>query len=163
MAAVPPNVEVSIVPAPTTYRKTILRNLWLGRTGDDTQKSLLEVAKFGHYVVVNWTVFEGEGNGAKLVARGQGSTICADSWISTYVIVFVDGRFKGSTLQVMGNALGVNGQLAVTGGTGEFALASGTIKVDFDKLTGVDHLTVEVYTPVFSGVETGPCYAVAEN
>ncbi|XP_037470227.1 dirigent protein 6-like [Triticum dicoccoides] len=159
MAAVPPNVEVSIVPAPTTYRKTILRNLWLGRTGDDTQKSLLEVAKFGHYVVVNWTVFEGEGNGAKLVARGQGSTICAGSWISTYVIVFVDGRFKGSTLQVMGNALGVNGQLAVTGGTGEFALASGIIKVDFDKLTGVDHLTVEVYTPVF----LGPCYAAAEN
>lgn len=68
-------------------------------------------------------------------------------------------RFKGSTLQVMGNALGVNGQLAVTGGTGEFALASGIIKVDFDKLTGVDHLTVEVYTPVF----LEPCYAAAEN
>uniref|UniRef100_A0ACD5TBJ0 Uncharacterized protein n=1 Tax=Avena sativa TaxID=4498 RepID=A0ACD5TBJ0_AVESA len=85
---------------------------------------------FGDIYANDWTMYDGHGSDAKLVARAQGvHTGCdmnqADSWLVCLNIEFVDERFKGSSLKVVGNYKTNKGQWAIVGGTGEFAFAQG--------------------------------------
>uniref|UniRef100_A0ACD6A8M5 Uncharacterized protein n=1 Tax=Avena sativa TaxID=4498 RepID=A0ACD6A8M5_AVESA len=54
--------------------------------------------------------------------------IFAGNWHNWFTIVFEDGRFKGSTLQIMGSSFGESNQWAIVGGTGELMMAQGVIQ-----------------------------------
>ncbi|KAG2620658.1 hypothetical protein PVAP13_3NG227400 [Panicum virgatum] len=90
------------------------------------QATLLNPPLMGELAVNNWTVYDGPGPDAKLVARAQGLHINAGNWHNSFSLVFEDGRFKGSTLQVMGVVV-EHGEWAIVGGTGELAMATGVI------------------------------------
>ncbi|KAG2550392.1 protein GOS9-like isoform X2 [Panicum virgatum] len=82
----------------------------------------------GELAVNNWTVFDGPGSNAKLVARAQGLHINAGDWHLSYSLVFENGsRYPGSTLQVMGTGNEKGTEWAVVGGTGELGMATGVI------------------------------------
>ncbi|CAL4899148.1 unnamed protein product [Urochloa decumbens] len=90
------------------------------------QATLLNPPMIGELAVNNWTVYDGPGPDAKLVARAQGLHINAGNWHNSFSLVFENGRFKGSTLQVMGVVV-EHGEWAIVGGTGELAMATGVI------------------------------------
>ncbi|OEL25653.1 hypothetical protein BAE44_0013329 [Dichanthelium oligosanthes] len=86
---------------------------------------------FGTVAVNDWTVIDGPNPNAKIVARAKGMHIMADQagagWYTSLLIIFEDGRFKGSSLQALGITAST-GEFAIIGGTGEFKMARGTIK-----------------------------------
>ncbi|CAN6334076.1 unnamed protein product [Urochloa humidicola] len=90
------------------------------------QATLFNPPMMGELAVNNWTVYDGPGPDAKLVARAQGLHINAGNWHNSFSLVFENGRFKGSTLQVMGVVV-EHGEWAIVGGTGELAMATGVI------------------------------------
>ncbi|KAF7090985.1 hypothetical protein CFC21_093655 [Triticum aestivum] len=88
-------------------------------------------AWFGTTAVIDWTVTDAPQRGATIVARAKGMQVQADvegpGWFHYFTMVFEDPRFGGSTLAVMGQYLS-EGEMAIMGGTGEFAMARGVIK-----------------------------------
>ncbi|CAN6343197.1 unnamed protein product [Urochloa humidicola] len=108
-----------------------LQGLYLHHTcrgPNANQASLINPPKMGELAVNNWTVFDGPGSNAKLVARAQGLHINAGGWHLSYSLVFEnESRYKGSTLQVMGVGNEKGTEWAVVGGTGEFTMATGVI------------------------------------
>ncbi|CAM0901595.1 unnamed protein product [Alopecurus aequalis] len=74
--------------------------------------------------ILNWAVYDGPTASAKLVARLQGLYYTGGN--STVDLVFTDERFP-STLKFAGNINNTN-EMAILGGTGEFALAQGIVK-----------------------------------
>uniref|UniRef100_A0A804LSY9 Dirigent protein n=1 Tax=Zea mays TaxID=4577 RepID=A0A804LSY9_MAIZE len=88
---------------------------------------------FGQTVVQDWTLVDAPAQGAKVVGHAQGVHVLSDlanvGWFVSLNLnmVFQGDRFSGSTLPVMG-VLPPEGEWAVVGGTGELALARGTIK-----------------------------------
>ncbi|KAM0887232.1 hypothetical protein ACQ4PT_029186 [Festuca glaucescens] len=82
----------------------------------------------GTITVNNWPVYDGVGPDKKLVARAQGLHVLAGKLHNSFSIVFEDERFKASTLEVMGAHVDKEGEWAIVGGTGEFAMACGVIK-----------------------------------
>ncbi|CAM0884919.1 unnamed protein product [Alopecurus aequalis] len=86
---------------------------------------------FGTTAVIDWTVTDAPEPDAAIVARAKGMQVQADldgpGWFHYFTIVFQYTRFKGSTLAVMGQYL-LEGEMAIMGGTGEFAMARGVIK-----------------------------------
>uniref|UniRef100_A0ACD5YZD5 Uncharacterized protein n=1 Tax=Avena sativa TaxID=4498 RepID=A0ACD5YZD5_AVESA len=95
-----------------------------------TQEKIVDgnsASHFGETAVNNWEIYDGVGTGAKLVARAQGMHMNASSWYTSFNMVFVDGRFKGSTLQIMGASIDEESEWAIVGGTGEFAFARGVV------------------------------------
>jgi len=81
----------------------------------------------GQTAVNNWSIYDGPGPYANLVARAQGLHIYAGNWHNSFTIVFEVERFKGSTLQVMGASIEKEGEWAIVGGTGSFQLARGVV------------------------------------
>jgi len=83
--------------------------------------------------VVDWPIYDGTGPGAKLVGRAQGQQIFASSWSHSVMLQFANGRFKGSTLQLMGLSATIErpSEWSITGGTGDLAMARGVVKVKF--------------------------------
>jgi len=81
----------------------------------------------GDTVANSWAIYEGIGPAAKVVAHAQGLHMRVGSWFNSFAILFETGRFKGSTLQVMGSTVDDAGEWAIVGGTGAFAIACGTI------------------------------------
>lgn len=84
----------------------------------------------GSTVVHNWTVFDGPGPNATLVARAQGEHVYAGNWQNSFSILFENENYKGSTIQVMGISV-EQGEWAIVGGTGKFAMATGVIYKKF--------------------------------
>ncbi|EAZ06679.1 hypothetical protein OsI_28925 [Oryza sativa Indica Group] len=88
---------------------------------------------FGQMYVHDWLLTIGTSANENVVGRLQGFHLQAGqtttSWYMAHTMVFSDGSFAGSTIEVSG-LLGVkpNGQWSITGGTGTFASAHGTIK-----------------------------------
>ncbi|EER98288.1 hypothetical protein BDA96_02G096700 [Sorghum bicolor] len=117
----------------------------------------------GATVVNNWEVYDGPGENAKLVARAQGSHIYAGKWANSFSLVFVDERFSGSTLEVMGIVV-ETGEWAVVGGTGQFAMANGVISKRLHKSTSdgnIIELTIRAFCPQLKGtmypvIKVGP-------
>uniref|UniRef100_A0A452XJ26 Dirigent protein n=1 Tax=Aegilops tauschii subsp. strangulata TaxID=200361 RepID=A0A452XJ26_AEGTS len=84
---------------------------------------------FGVTIANDWTILDGLGADANLVARARGMHMGvgkADmSWLFCHTILFADtSRFKGSSLKVLGDFVGdKDSEWAIVGGTGEFAYA----------------------------------------
>ncbi|KAF7032542.1 hypothetical protein CFC21_043701 [Triticum aestivum] len=96
----------------------------------------------GLSTINDWPIRDGPGHDADIVARGRGlhfgTAIDEADYFHSFVIIFTDERFKGSSLQVLGTskASSPDGEWAITGGTGEFAFAQGVVA---HKMFGRDH------------------------
>ncbi|VAH40567.1 uncharacterized protein LOC119366887 [Triticum dicoccoides] len=94
--------------------------------------------KFGCTAATDWTIYDGIGPDKKLVAHAQGVLTGAGAtegtWSLCFNMVFVDERFKGSSLKVLGNMSSpLEGEWAILGGTGEFAYAQGVVLFKIQK------------------------------
>ncbi|KAM3391815.1 hypothetical protein ACQJBY_013119 [Aegilops geniculata] len=88
---------------------------------------------WGGASLVNWQIYDGDGSGANLVGHAQGMQIHAGASHQSFTLVFENGRFKGSTLYVVGQTVlvGQAGEWSIVGGTGDLAMARGVVKVKF--------------------------------
>ncbi|RLM97908.1 mannose/glucose-specific lectin-like [Panicum miliaceum] len=112
----------------------------------------------GAIVVNNWPIYDGAGPNAAIVARAQGMHVYAGNWKNVFSIVFEIQRFKGSTLQVMGISV-ENGEFAIVGGTGQFAMASGVIYKNFHEQRSdgnIIRLTIQGSSPLLKGWSPPP-------
>nr|XP_040258924.1 uncharacterized protein LOC120976149 [Aegilops tauschii subsp. strangulata] len=111
------------------------RNLYLRRLSSAPDKNQLVLidgygsTNLGLTAANNWSIYDGAGSDAKLVARAQGlQTNVAGNWYNSLFMVFEIERFKGSTLEIMGATVESDGEWAIVGGTGGFAMARGIIQ-----------------------------------
>uniref|UniRef100_A0ACD5ZHM1 Uncharacterized protein n=1 Tax=Avena sativa TaxID=4498 RepID=A0ACD5ZHM1_AVESA len=73
-------------------------------------------------------ISDSAGQVGRIVAFARGINVqTVDSYLS-FVITFETERFRGSTLQVMGASIKGEGEWAIVGGTGHFAMARGVIR-----------------------------------
>ncbi|XP_066333383.1 uncharacterized protein [Miscanthus floridulus] len=84
---------------------------------------------FGYTNVHDYPIYDSLGPGKKIVARAQGlhsktSMNNGGSWLHWSKVVFDYERFQGSSFNAIGNQ---EGEWAIVGGTGEFALVQGTV------------------------------------
>ncbi|EMS67500.1 hypothetical protein TRIUR3_29786 [Triticum urartu] len=101
---------------------------------------------WGQTTVHNWTIYDGVGPNAKLVARAQGLHLYAGTWHNTFNILFEIEGFKKSTLQVMGASVDEEGEWSIVGGTGEFAMARGVVtKKLHKKIDGGDIIELTIH------------------
>ncbi|GJN10631.1 hypothetical protein PR202_ga28742 [Eleusine coracana subsp. coracana] len=127
----------SSCPCPYTCENEIDLRLYLKQVVGGTDQNQFEIYRpktgiFGTTVVNDWILVDAPVPNAKVIARAQGLHVLSDlasvGWFVSLNIAFQpDNRFNGSTLQVMG-VLPPEGQWAIVGGTGELAMARGTIK-----------------------------------
>ncbi|KAF7034011.1 hypothetical protein CFC21_045082 [Triticum aestivum] len=115
--------------------KISFRNLYLRRFSSGPEKNQLVLidgygsTDLGLTAANNWAIYDGTGPDAKLVAHAQGlQTNVAGNWYNSFVMVFEIERFKGSTLEIMGATVEKEGEWAIVGGTGGFAMARGIIQ-----------------------------------
>ncbi|KAF6992625.1 hypothetical protein CFC21_009601 [Triticum aestivum] len=92
-------------------------------------------SEFGLTAVTDWTVIDGPNPAtATIVARTKGMQVQADvagpGWFNYFSMVFEkNSRYNGSSFEAMGIHFQTGqGQMAIMGGTGEFAMARGIIK-----------------------------------
>lgn len=107
----------------------------------------------GETAVNNWMIYDGPSPDATVVARAQGLHTYAGNWHNTFSIVFQTERFKGSTLEVMGISV-EDGEWAIVGGTGQFAMATGVISKRFHEQRSegnIIELTVHGFCPLLKG------------
>ncbi|CAM0912686.1 unnamed protein product [Alopecurus aequalis] len=89
---------------------------------------------FGMIIVHDWILTSTTNPSDIVVARVEGVHVQsgrtkANQWYTSQNIVFEQGRFAGSTLQVMGLSAPIpQGEWSIVGGTGVFRMAQGTIK-----------------------------------
>ncbi|TVU49925.1 hypothetical protein EJB05_01269, partial [Eragrostis curvula] len=133
-----------------------IRGLYLYHTPlgpNANQSTVVNPGSLGNMAVNNWTVYDGPGSDAKIVARAQGFHIQAGNWHNSFSLVFENERYKGSTLQVMGIVV-ERGEWAIVGGTGEFAMATGVIHKRFHQQRSdgnIMELTIQGFCPVLNG------------
>ncbi|XP_047043751.1 dirigent protein 11-like [Lolium rigidum] len=114
------------------YARLYTHHAYLGHHMSRPQGMRLTEFKngFGSMTVNDWLVTDGPSRDTKVVARAKGVHIQAGmdthSYYVSFNMVFEEGRFKGSTLQVMGTVV-EKGEWAIVGGTGELTLARGVI------------------------------------
>jgi len=101
---------------------------------------------FGYTNVHDYRIYDSLGPGKKLVARAQGlhakTSMEYDGWFHWSNVVFTDERFQGSSFMAMGNQ---EGEWAIVGGTGEFALAQGTIttcRIQEDEFSNIKEICI---------------------
>ncbi|XP_006659330.1 pterocarpan synthase 1-like isoform X2 [Oryza brachyantha] len=87
---------------------------------------------FGQMYVHDWFITTGPGANENVVGRLQGYHLQASqtstTWYTAHTMVFRDGSFAGSTLEVSGILDKHDGRWSITGGTAAFGSAHGTIK-----------------------------------
>uniref|UniRef100_A0ACD6AD37 Uncharacterized protein n=1 Tax=Avena sativa TaxID=4498 RepID=A0ACD6AD37_AVESA len=148
-----------------TFGKLFLRQILAG--SGTNQSDVIEAntaTGLGKTTVNNWEIYDGLVSSAQLVAYGQGMHTYAGNWQNWFTMVFEVPRFKGSTLQIMGASPEKSNQWAIVGGTGDFAMAQGIIKITEYKLTGdekIHELTIDGYCqmelpPVPTPTKMGP-------
>uniref|UniRef100_A0ACD6AD73 Uncharacterized protein n=1 Tax=Avena sativa TaxID=4498 RepID=A0ACD6AD73_AVESA len=148
-----------------SFGKLFLRQVFAGSATNQSAVIQANAATgLGETAVNNWGIYDGLGSGAQLVAYGQGMHTYAGNWQNWFTMEFEVQRFKGSTLQIMGSSPGKSNQWAVVGGTGDFAMAQGVIKITECKVTGdekIHELTIDGYChmelpPVPTPTKMGP-------
>ncbi|KAM3206787.1 hypothetical protein ACQJBY_062136 [Aegilops geniculata] len=130
--------------------KLYLRQIFAGCNANQSDVIQPNAATgLGKTVVNNWGIYDGPCSEAKLVAKTHGMHTLAGKWSNWFTLVFVVGRFKGSTLQVMGaNDDDEENEWAIVGGTGEFAMARGVINKRSHSFIGntiTQELTIEFF------------------
>ncbi|KAM3355046.1 hypothetical protein ACQJBY_025675 [Aegilops geniculata] len=100
----------------------------------------------------DWAIYDGAAVDAKLVAHAKGMHMnaAAADCCNLFIIVFELDRFKGSTLAVMGATTEEQGEWAIVGGTGQFAMARGVIQRKMHQKLADGHgdvleLTIEAF------------------
>uniref|UniRef100_A0ACD6A8R6 Uncharacterized protein n=1 Tax=Avena sativa TaxID=4498 RepID=A0ACD6A8R6_AVESA len=148
-----------------SFGKLFLRQVFAGSATNQSPVIQANTATgLGETAVNNWGIYDGLGSGAELVAYGQGMHTYAGNWQNWFTMAFEVQRFKGSTLQIMGSSPGKSNQWAIVGGTGDFAMAQGVIKITENKFTGdekIHELTIDGYChmelpPVPTPIKVGP-------
>ncbi|KAM0846125.1 hypothetical protein ACQ4PT_055877 [Festuca glaucescens] len=133
-----PSYLQSVTLSQETQFKEFLLHLYLYRNGqaqpEGNQAQILGSTSphgFGCTVVNDWTMHDAPSPTATIVAHAQGlhlqASINGSNWFVCHNIVFIDDRFKGSTLKVLGNMGAEEGEWAIIGGSGEFAYAQGVV------------------------------------
>uniref|UniRef100_K3Z295 Dirigent protein n=3 Tax=Setaria italica TaxID=4555 RepID=K3Z295_SETIT len=126
--------------------------------GPDTNGvTIISRAKMGTTWVFSWLVTDGPGPDANIVGHMQGTSVQVANTPDVYQyslgLVFGDKRFNGSTLQISGTSQ-INGEWSIVGGTGELAMAKGTIKrteIRYIGNTRISELKIHAfYTPMNS-------------
>jgi hypothetical protein len=158
------NFEIIPSPLPEENNEFNFSNLYLFHTPLGPNRNQFGVTSsdaatgLGAIVVNNWPIYDGAGPGATVVARAQGMHVYAGNWNNVFSIVFEIQRFKGSTLQVMGISV-ENGEFAIVGGTGQFAMASGVIYKNFHEQRSdgnIIRLTIQGSSPLLKGWSPPP-------
>jgi len=113
------------------------RNLYMHQILDVNQAKIVDSnaqVGMGETAVNNWAIYDGKGSKAKRVASAMGMHMLSNHWYCSLVIVFDGEKFNGSSLQVMGVDVsdGIS-EWGIIGGTGEFAMARGVIRREFDR------------------------------
>ncbi|CAN6209807.1 unnamed protein product [Urochloa humidicola] len=157
MAATPSNLQVTPCAAPTECSELNFQGLYLYHTSLGPKANQVTIidgkGPLGTTVVNNWTVYDGPGPDAKVVAHAQGLHIEAGNWLNSFSLVFENERFSGSTLQVMGIVV-ETGEWAIVGGTGQFAMATGVIFKKFHEQRSdgnIIELTIRAFCPQLKG------------
>lgn len=119
------NLYLSHVDSPASAAPNTNRSKLLG-VGVDISIGLGSKTK-NAAVVHDLAVYDGVGPDKKLVARAQGLRASAGNWHNSFSMVFEDERLKGSTLEIMGASIDKEGEWAIVGGTGVFAMAQGIV------------------------------------
>ncbi|KAE8769856.1 32 kDa protein [Hordeum vulgare] len=150
------NTRRALSSTSATCTFSTLPNLYLFHTplgSNQNQSGIIDsnaTTGLGSTVVNNWPICDGPSPGATVVARAQGLHIYAGNWQNTLSITFEIERFKGSTLQVMGISV-EEGEWAIVGGTGQFAMANGVIHKKFHEQRSdgnIIELTIHGFCPV---------------
>ncbi|CAL4984890.1 unnamed protein product [Urochloa decumbens] len=98
---------------------------------------------FGAVAIMDWTLLDAPVATAKVLGHAQGVHVMSDLarvlWYTSFNLVFQGDRFNGSTLQVMGVTSTAAGEWAIVGGTGQLAMASGTIKHQYVAWSDVEY------------------------
>ncbi|KAM3373125.1 hypothetical protein ACQJBY_019850 [Aegilops geniculata] len=155
----PSNFQITPRAAFVESNELNFRSLYLFHTShgsNQTQSTVINpnaTTGLGQTAVNNWMICDSPSPGATVVARAQGLHIYAGNWQNTFSITFELERFKGSTLQVMGISV-QEGEWAIVGGTGQFAMANGVIYKKFHEQRSdgdIIELTVHAFCPVLKG------------
>ncbi|KAJ1697026.1 hypothetical protein LUZ63_005538 [Rhynchospora breviuscula] len=106
--------------------------LYVHRGDVEVVAGVLSNAAFGTIVVNDWAAYDSLDSNKKLIARVQGTHTHAESnkhgnYFDNFRITFIDGSFKGSTLQVRGDHILKPAEWAIVGGSGEFTFAQGMV------------------------------------
>ncbi|RLN28706.1 mannose/glucose-specific lectin-like [Panicum miliaceum] len=158
------NFEIIRSPLPKENSEFNFSNLYLFHTPLGPNRNQFGVTNsdpatgLGAIVVNNWPIYDAAGPNAAIVARAQGMHVYAGNWNNVFSIVFEIQRFKGSTLQVMGISV-ENGEFAIVGGTGQFAMASGVIYKNFHEQRSdgnIIRLTIQGSSPLLKGWSPPP-------
>ncbi|PAN16527.1 hypothetical protein PAHAL_3G066700 [Panicum hallii] len=158
------NFEIIPSPLPEENNEFNFSNLYLFHTPPGPNRNQFGVTSsdaatgLGAIGVNNWPIYDGAGPNAAIVARAQGLHVYAGNWNNVFSIVFEIQRFKGSTLQVMGISV-ENGEFAIVGGTGQFAMASGVIYKNFHEQRSdgnIIRLTIQGSSPLLKGWSPPP-------
>ncbi|XBJ13931.1 hypothetical protein VPH35_006041 [Triticum aestivum] len=117
--------------------------------------------EFGRTVAFDYTLLDAPAPDAKIIGRAKGTHVQADQVnagdFSHFSMIFQQGRFTGSTFQVMGMTP-PNGVWAIVGGTNELAMAQGIIQFAIVKGTpnmeSYRELNITAFIPTVS-IATG--------
>lgn len=137
----------------TLYNKEVY-----GGRGTNGVTTLVNRGPIGTTWVFSWPVTDGPaGADANVVGHLQGTGVQVATypdymWHYSLGLVFGQGsRFNGSTLQIQGTSK-INGEWSIVGGTGELAMAKGTVRRTEVSYTGnirISELNIHVlYTPM---------------
>ncbi|KAE8778652.1 Dirigent protein [Hordeum vulgare] len=111
------------------FKKLYLRQNTSGPNSNQTKLIDGDVgSEFGRTAVTNWAIHDGPSPGAKVVARARGLHVNAVDDHSSFTMVFESKSFKCSTLEIMGAIALGQGDWAIVGGTGQFAMARGVVQ-----------------------------------
>ncbi|KAM0839775.1 hypothetical protein ACQ4PT_060101 [Festuca glaucescens] len=142
------------------HKEFLFRGLYMQQRLEESPSQNMNALVNPNLPQHDWTIYDGPGTDAKLVARAQGShtgtSVTKGTWLICFDIAFVHERFKDSSLNVLGNFESpVDGKCAILGGTGEFAYAQGVfsfkkvLELDNGK-TRVRELEIRALCPNFS-------------
>lgn len=77
-----------------TFRSLYLHNISSGP--NPTRGAIINdnvTTGWGHTFVVDWTIYDGTGPGAKLIGHAQGQQIYASKWSHSVTLEFTNGRY----------------------------------------------------------------------
>ncbi|CAM0907874.1 unnamed protein product [Alopecurus aequalis] len=133
----------------TLGSSSYLRQIYAGPNPNQTPVIEGEAgSEYGRTLVNNWAIYDSLAPEAELVAYGRGIHVNAVDWYNSFIMVFVNERFEGSTFEVMGATVGGKGEWAIVGRTGEFRMARGVIdRTFFDRTADgeIMELTIEAF------------------
>ncbi|PUZ63409.1 hypothetical protein GQ55_3G066100 [Panicum hallii var. hallii] len=141
------------------YMHLYINQVWDGSDATLDQirviNSTIPVTGFGTTVVHDWPVTVGVEANATVVGHARGLHIQSShdgvsGWYTSFILMFEDKSFKGSTLKVMG-ITPQDGQWSIIGGTGEFVMAQGVIdhKIVKQGISRIYELNTHVDSSVF--------------